>query len=344
MRMTDFIMMKMFLSALLVSCIITSILYESTRDFSKKIRSTIKCRPIGYPATILGGTMVGIGMVLSGSCPGSVFPQIGGGITLSYFTIAGGLTGALCYGLVDDHIKQFKLAGSSVITSTTLDELLNLRFSLVAGGMAACLFVILLLLEVYTTPMPYLIVYSPSSSSNYFFNGIYMHPCLSGAIVGLLQIPLMLIVGKGLGTSSSYVAVVGAAFTPILDVSGVKSNYLTTGRKDRSMWVQLFFTVSAIAGAAISSTSSGTYGSINANRIEKNLSPVVVFFGGFIMLFGSRLGGGCTSGHGITGNSLLSLSSLVGTASMFGGGILLAIILTFTNLLPSTDQGCVFCQ
>ncbi|MFP4206630.1 MAG: YeeE/YedE thiosulfate transporter family protein [Spirochaetaceae bacterium] len=46
--------------------------------------------------------------------------------------------------------------------------------------------------------------------------------------------------------------------------------------------------------------------------------------GGFLVGFGTRYGGGCTSGHGVMGLSLLSLGSLMATASFFIGGLLVS--------------------
>lgn len=49
---------------------------------------------------------------------------------------------------------------------------------------------------------------------------------------------------------------------------------------------------------------------------------VWMFVGGLFIGFGTRLAGGCTSGHGIFGMSNLELPSLVTTISFMGGGIL----------------------
>ena len=48
------------------------------------------------------------------------------------------------------------------------------------------------------------------------------------------------------------------------------------------------------------------------------------FGGGFVMLLGARIAGGCTSGHGISGMAQLALGSFVAVAAMFAGGILAA--------------------
>jgi uncharacterized membrane protein YedE/YeeE len=47
----------------------------------------------------------------------------------------------------------------------------------------------------------------------------------------------------------------------------------------------------------------------------------VVLLGGFLSGFGTRMAGGCTSGHGLMGVSRLQKGSLVATASFFGAGV-----------------------
>ncbi len=45
--------------------------------------------------------------------------------------------------------------------------------------------------------------------------------------------------------------------------------------------------------------------------------------GGFLVGFGTRWAGGCTSGHAITGLANLQWPSLVATASFMAGGFLM---------------------
>ena len=49
--------------------------------------------------------------------------------------------------------------------------------------------------------------------------------------------------------------------------------------------------------------------------------------GGFLFLFGARLGGGCTSGHVMSGLSQLAVSGLVFAAGLFTSGVLTARLL-----------------
>jgi len=48
------------------------------------------------------------------------------------------------------------------------------------------------------------------------------------------------------------------------------------------------------------------------------------FVGGFLLLFGARFGGGCTSGHMISGVSQLAVSSFLFSGALFVSGIITA--------------------
>lgn len=51
---------------------------------------------------------------------------------------------------------------------------------------------------------------------------------------------------------------------------------------------------------------------------------LIMIGGGFLIGFGSRYAGGCTSGHAIMGLSTLQLPSLIATISFMAGGFLMA--------------------
>ena len=50
---------------------------------------------------------------------------------------------------------------------------------------------------------------------------------------------------------------------------------------------------------------------------------IVMVLGGFLVGFGARYGGGCTSGHAISGLSNLQLPSLIAVIGFFAGGLLM---------------------
>jgi uncharacterized membrane protein YedE/YeeE len=53
----------------------------------------------------------------------------------------------------------------------------------------------------------------------------------------------------------------------------------------------------------------------------------ILLVGGFLVGFGTRYAGGCTSGHGITGLSSLQLPSLIAVIGFFIGGLIMVHLL-----------------
>ncbi|MEE4152577.1 MAG: YeeE/YedE family protein [Erythrobacter sp.] len=61
-------------------------------------------------------------------------------------------------------------------------------------------------------------------------------------------------------------------------------------------------------------------------------SPVVLALAGFIVGVGTRLGSGCTSGHGVCGMSRLSARSIVATMTFMATGIATVAIMNALGL------------
>ncbi|ENV44146.1 YeeE/YedE family protein [Acinetobacter schindleri] len=74
------------------------------------------------------------------------------------------------------------------------------------------------------------------------------------------------------------------------------------------------------------------YGLFVQPEIELNASPLMMIVAGLLVGFGTRLGSGCTSGHGICGISRLSKRSIVATMTfMFAGFVTVYIIRHITG-------------
>ena len=158
-------------------------------------------------------------------------------------------------------------------------------------------------------------------------------PYVAGMIIGLLQIPTFLLMDTALGASSSYVTV-GAHIAALFDGHVSEVKYLASHMWGAKNWWQVAVVGGIAVGAFLSMRLSG------ARR--QTISPVwaraagtttlaarapLAFLAGFIMLFGARIAGGCTSGHGISGMAQLSAGSTLAVAAMFAGGILTAMLL-----------------
>jgi uncharacterized protein len=158
-------------------------------------------------------------------------------------------------------------------------------------------------------------------------------PYLAGVVIGLLQIPTFLLMDTALGASSSYVTV-AAHIASLFDNRVAEIKYLASHMWGAKNWWQVAVVGGIAAGAFLSMRLSG------ARR--QTISPVwartmgtttlaarapIAFLAGLIMLFGARIAGGCTSGHGISGMAQLAAGSTVAVAAMFAGGILTATLL-----------------
>ena len=157
-------------------------------------------------------------------------------------------------------------------------------------------------------------------------------PYLAGVVIGLLQVPAFLLIDTALGASSSYVKVAGH-FAALFDGGVGAHPYFAKYMEASKYWWQLALVIGIGLGALASARLGGARRQAVSPIWARALgspSParryVIAFAGGFILLFGARLAGGCTSGHGISGLAQLSLGSAVAVAAIFAGGIATALI------------------
>jgi uncharacterized membrane protein YedE/YeeE len=112
---------------------------------------------------------------------------------------------------------------------------------------------------------------------------------IGGALIGLAATLLMLINGRMAGISGMLAS--------CLDVRGI----------DRG-WSTAF-----IAGLILAPITSGVVGfAIPTPEMPSSWALIVI--SGLLVGFGTRLGGGCTSGHGVCGVARLSRRSIVATS------------------------------
>ncbi len=73
---------------------------------------------------------------------------------------------------------------------------------------------------------------------------------------------------------------------------------------------------------------------IHAHETTPGRRYADAFVGGFLILFGARLAGGCTSGHIISGMTQLAVSSTIFAAAVFAGGIGVAHLMKAGRATP----------
>ncbi len=138
---------------------------------------------------------------------------------------------------------------------------------------------------------------------------------LSGILIGLVVPLLYILAGKSLGISTS-LQQMGAMCAP-----NSKLGYFSKYDRVGGSWTLVF-----VIGIAI----GGFIGArlLSAHPIEflpesyiSASGAIKLLVGGFLIGFGARYAGGCTSGHSISGISNLNWPSLVATIFFFVGGL-----------------------
>lgn len=122
----------------------------------------------------------------------------------------------------------------------------------------------------------------------------------------------------------------------IAGISGILNGAVSPGTVDRAWrWVFLLgllaggFAYQWLAGAGL----LGEHFTTIAPRT--NMPTWLLLLGGLIVGFGTRMGGGCTSGHGVCGMARFSLRSVVATCTfMLVGMLSVALLRHVLGVLP----------
>ena len=137
---------------------------------------------------------------------------------------------------------------------------------------------------------------------------------IAGPIIGLLVVALYAVANKHLGVTTSYLQVMTFVRSP----------------RTAEMW-RVWFFAGLVGGSLIAAFLKGspspnlTYGALGDLLPIAAIVPVL-FVGGRLMGCGARWGGGCTSGHGISGAAILSRGTLVGTVAFMATAFGLTLI------------------
>lgn len=119
-----------------------------------------------------------------------------------------------------------------------------------------------------------------------------------GIIIGLAVAMLYLLRGNYTGISGIYFNVISA-------------------NKSGFIW-RSFFILGLIIGPVI--LSFFPYKNLGFEMPVTN--PILIIIGGLLVGYGTQLGSGCTSGHGVCGIGRLSIRSIVGTCVFVGVGVI----------------------
>lgn len=123
---------------------------------------------------------------------------------------------------------------------------------------------------------------------------------LGGVLIGAASALLLLVHGR------------------IAGISGIVGSLLQRETTDRA-WRYAFVAGLFVAGLLVAVIHPASIGTTPR-------SPLAIVLAGLLVGFGTRLGSGCTSGHGVCGLSRLSMRSLVAVATFMTTGAITAMI------------------
>ena len=145
------IMMKMFMGAVAGSCGSFAILSAAAPAKFAAVRAGFHPVQRGIvTGGVCGGGLLGAGMAIAGACPGMVLPQVGTGLDNSLVTTAGGLCGALAFGLLEPTIRPLLAKGAQCTGDADdyIDVKLDKPFALLCVPLGVACGGLALLLEI----------------------------------------------------------------------------------------------------------------------------------------------------------------------------------------------------
>jgi hypothetical protein len=164
-------------------------------------------------------------------------------------------------------------------------------------------------------------------------------PYVVGAGIGVLSWITFLWMGEALGTSTTMVHTAAAIEGLFSQDHVYNTAYLAkdagTAEAPKPLFEwQFALVVMMIVGAFLAARLAGSKFREHVPALwewrfgkSKTLRYAAAFVGGVVLLFGARLAGGCTSGHGISGGLQLAVSSWTFFIAMFIAGVATAFIL-----------------
>lgn len=248
-----------------------------------------------HDGNVIGGALLGVGIVLSGSCPGALFAQLAAGGRTACFTLAGAVAGAVIWAGKAGELVRRRQQKS--------DPGLGMQGPHLSRAKG------LLLLETTCLAVLALSVSLAPSIPGGRVNG-----AVAGLVIGIAQLVSLLARRSMLGACGPY-REAGALLRRLICGSRLDTKPGDDGSK-------MAFGLGAVAGAWLLLRAAP---SLVADAVFE-APPLFATVGGFLMVVGAALAGGCTSGHGISGISLLSASSIVTMASVFAAGTTVAAL------------------
>jgi uncharacterized protein len=258
-------------------------------------------KPFLLGGIAIGGIIFGMGMAILGYCPGTLPISLGEGSLDALLGIIGGLAGGFVYTIVLPSVQQ--ILGPDLGTYSL--------FTMVGQNKVLFYILVLIIGSAFIWIAFFINKKEKSGDFKWLFSGIAL------SILNVIVF-LSVVTNRQIGASSAYPYVADL-------LTGLTQNSYFLKVQEPGRWEVIFLTGAFLSGTVISllrkdfkiTIIHSNWKKYKGNSVPKRL--IWAFIGGFILIFGARMAGGCTSGHVISGGMQLSLSSLVFAVFVFAG-------------------------
>lgn len=264
--------------------------------------ATYHIKPFLLGGVILGGLIFGAGMAILGYCPGTVMVSAGEGSLDAMVGILGGLAGGLFYTLV------LPYAGNILGPNLGSHSLFTLL-----GSNPPLFYTVMILCGLLFTGIAFVVQRFDKSPDKSWI--------IAGLGIATLNTFVFQYADRPIGASTFFPYVADNIF------GAVDNDYFRQIGKSGS-WEVTFLAGSLLSGFVLSIIRKefkirmvhDNWEKYKGNNFGKR--AMWAFVGGFILIVGARMAGGCTSGHVISGGMQLAASSLAFAVFVFAGLLL----------------------
>ncbi|HLN54629.1 MAG TPA: YeeE/YedE thiosulfate transporter family protein [Bacteroidales bacterium] len=261
-------------------------------------------KPLLVGGIILGGLIFGAGMSILGYCPGTIPVSMGEGSVDAFSGFVGAVVAGIVYTVIVPSIKGILGPDAGQAALVNLFDKPGPAF-----------FIIIVILGAF-------LVYAA-----FFLNRFDKDKSYRWLVSGIG----IAIITAGIFLTTVFDRVLGASgFYPFIGdkVAGLTETEYYKGIAGSGKW-EMFFLAGAFLSGLVLSLIRGDFRFTlihdNWRKYKNNSSGsrlVWSFVGGFLLIIGARLAGGCTSGHIISGGMQIAFSSWIFAAVVFGSFLL----------------------
>jgi uncharacterized membrane protein YedE/YeeE len=257
-------------------------------------------KPFILGGLLIGGLLFGAGMALLGYCPGTLAISLGEGSTDALWGIIGGLFGGLFYTIILPFIKPIlgpnigAISLNSILGTNTLFFIITIA----VGGL-------------FSFAAFFLHKKDKNQDKKWILSGIAL------AILNLIVFSSA-VTNRPIGASTTFPYVADL-------LTGFTDNDYFNAIKTPGNWELIFLAGAFLSGVIISIIRKDfkiilIHDNWRKYKGDSKVNRVLwSFLGGFILLLGARMAGGCTSGHILSGGMQFAFSSLFFSVFVFAG-------------------------